>query len=46
MGHGRRRLGIGQRAAEAALRQIGALKEPDEDRPARRTREPAHAAAG
>jgi Flavin containing amine oxidoreductase. len=29
----------GTRAAEAALRRIGALKEPDEDRPARRSRE-------
>ncbi len=30
----------GTRAAEAALRRIGALKEPAEGRPARRTREP------
>jgi len=29
----------GTRAAEAALRRIGALKEPDEDRSARRSRE-------
>ena len=28
----------GERAAEAALRKMGALKAPDEDRPARRTR--------
>jgi monoamine oxidase len=29
----------GTRAAEAALRRMGALKEPDEDKPARRSRE-------
>jgi len=29
----------GTRAAEAALRKIGALKEPGEDKPARRSRE-------
>jgi hypothetical protein len=29
----------GQRAAEAALRQIGALKGPDESKPPRRPRE-------
>jgi monoamine oxidase len=29
----------GVRAAEAALRRMGAMKEPDEDKPARRTRE-------
>ena len=34
----------GTRAAEAALRHIGALKEPEEDKPARRPRERAGAA--
>jgi hypothetical protein len=32
----------GVRAAKAALRRIGALKEPDEDKPARRSRERPH----